>query len=135
MLSQWWAFFLQSILSLKDFGSKGYDFFGLTLQVQFFYFGIVALLACAVYFYALNFITEGTIGITHEIGNYLYALSLFIPPLYLILWLVTKVADFLAFISKSSVAGNILQILLTLLGVFFGFIVSRMLSVVMNRKD
>jgi len=120
---------------IKDFGSAGYDFFGLVLKVQFFYFGIVALLGGAVYFYAIDFITERPIGMAHKIGNFLYALSLFVPPLYLILWFVAKVANLVAFILKSSMAGNVSQVLLTLIGAIFGAIVSWMFSAAMNRKD
>lgn len=120
---------------IKDFGAAGYDFFGIVLEIRFFYFGIVALLGSAVYFYALDFITKNPIGIAHKIGNLLYALSLFIPPLYLILWVVTKVADLVAFISRSSVVGIISQYLLTLIGAIFGAILSNTFSTVMNRKD
>ena len=95
----------------KDHGYSGYSFFGLSLQFRFLYLSIISLLGCAVYLFALGFVTEDPPGITQKIGNFLYTFSLSLLPIYLMFWGGTKIAELIVIISKSKVAGLITGIL------------------------
>ena len=77
-------FTLQPILN--DFKTLGYAVGGLNFTFERLYYCIGFLLGSAVYFYAINFITERLSFFTQRVADFFYALAVIVLPLYFVLW-------------------------------------------------
>jgi hypothetical protein len=77
-------FTLQPILT--DFKTLGYSVGGLNFTFERLYYSIGLLLGIAVYFYAINFITERLSFFTQRLADFFYALTVIVLPLYFVLW-------------------------------------------------
>jgi HEPN domain-containing protein len=77
-------FTVQPILS--DFKTLGYSVGGLNFTFERLYYSIGLLLGIAVYFYAINFITERLSFFTQRVADFFYALTVIVLPLYFVLW-------------------------------------------------
>ncbi len=96
-------------------GATGFSIFGTLLQFQVIYYTMMALLGGAVYFFAIEYITETPVGKAHRVGNYFYAMSLLFPPVFVAAWLFVKVAEGVVWISDSEMAGEVTKLVFALL--------------------
>ena len=87
---------------LGAIGVKGFDIFGIDLQIRLTYFSFAALLGLAVYIYGIDLITEKSVPSIKKVANVTYALAIFIPPLYLALFLVVQVALLIGWLVRSA---------------------------------
>jgi HEPN domain-containing protein len=74
----------------------GFVFFDIQITIQNAYFLAVSLLAIAVYFISLQFISTKQIDFFDKASNIAYALSLSIPALYISFWLLVILAGWLS---------------------------------------
>ena len=116
-------------------GEAGFSFFGSVLEFQVIYYTMIALLGCAVYFFAVDYITEAPIGNAHRLGNYFYAMSLLFPPVFAFSWLSLKVAEGIVWVSDSQMAGEVSKLVFTLLAGVGGLLVALLISRRMNTRD
>lgn len=120
---------------MRDFGGEGYTFFGTLIPFRMLYYMLMGLLACAIYFYAVDFITDNPLGVAHRIGNLFYAMSLLFPPVFAIVALSVNVAEGVVWMSNSTVAGEVSKMALTLIATSAGLLVARVASRQMTLRD
>ena len=116
-------------------GASGFSIFGTVLEFQVIYYTMMALLGGAVYFFAIEYITETPIGKAHRFGNYLYAMSLLFPPVFGAAWLLVKVAEGIVWISDSEMAGEVTKLVFGLLVGTSSLLLALLVSRRMNRRD
>ena len=73
---------------LADVKNVGFTISSLHITLLHVYYSVGILLSLSVYLYAINYITTGSF-IIQKISNFFYALSLMIPPLYMLVWGMT----------------------------------------------
>ncbi|MEA2239351.1 MAG: hypothetical protein QOC81_4075 [Thermoanaerobaculia bacterium] len=71
---------------LQPFGSLGYAILGVQLTLLRLYYFLSIVLALAVYFYAIQFLTERDLRYPSRLGDALYAVAIVTPALYLALF-------------------------------------------------
>lgn len=120
---------------IRDFGSEGYSFFGTLIPFRMLYYTLMGLLACAIYFYAVDFITDNPLGMAHRIGNLFYAMALLFPPVFAIVALSVNVAEGVVWMSNSAMAGEISKMALTLIATSAGLLLARVASRQMTLRD
>lgn len=113
----------------------GVPVFGTILRFQVIYYTMIALLGGAVYFFAIEYITETPVGKAHRFGNYLYAMSLLFPPVFAAAWLLWKVAEGIVWISDSEIAGEVSKLVFALLIGVTGLLLALLVSRRMNTRD
>lgn len=102
---------------IRDLGNIGFMFFGLLLEIRIFYYTVALFLSITVYAYAIEFISDRPVTIAQRVGNIVYAIALFVPASYSLLWITSWLAKFAVFVSKSPMAGAITS---SLFGVLSG---------------
>jgi hypothetical protein len=118
-----------------NYGAKSYDFFGFSIQLNFIYFSIISLLGCSLYCFAIDFILEYSNGKIHKIGNFLFMLSISLPPLFLLSNIINKIANIIIIISKSQKAGLFSGIFMTLFIIVLGILLTRLFSRSLDEKN
>lgn len=120
---------------IEQHGASGFQFFGVLLQFQALYYTFLTLLGCTIYFYALDFLQESPMGLSHRIGNLFYAIALLFPPVFAIVALSISVAEGVVWVSHSPLAGEIFKIVLAVLAGCGGLLIARLLWAGMNRRE
>lgn len=82
---------LGTLFALHPFMEKldqdlGFEYLGLDLRVAYVYVLLAGLLAFTVYCYAIALVSERVHGFMERLGNYSYALSILVLPLYAALY-------------------------------------------------
>jgi hypothetical protein len=116
-------------------GDAGFPIFGTILQFQVIYYIMMALLGGAVYFFAIEYVTETPVGKAHRLGNYLYAMALLFPPVFAAVWLFVKVAEGIVWVSDSEMAGEVAKLVFGLLIAASAFLLALLVSRRMNNRD
>jgi HEPN domain-containing protein len=81
------AFMLRPMLEEIEGPRAGFNVLGWTVLIHYPYYLFVGSLALAAYFYALELVSGRSFGIGQRAGNVMYALSVVIPPAFLVLFL------------------------------------------------
>jgi hypothetical protein len=98
---------------IKEYGVIAYKLFGLLLSVKLGFAFFALFLGSAVYFYAVALIGESVyFDAAKTAGNIAYTIALIIPPLYLLLYPVSLLADLSLYLLKSPWAAGSLQVFL-----------------------
>ena len=121
--------------AVREFGQAGFSFFGTVLEFRLIYFLMLGLLGCVIYFYAIDFISDNPLGVSHRVGNFFYALTLLFPPVFAIVALSIKVAEGVVWISSSPLAGEISKLALAIIALRVGLLVAKLASAHLNRRD
>ena len=121
--------------AVREFGQAGFSFFGTVLEFRLIYFLMLGLLGCVIYFYAIDFISDNPLGVSHRVGNFFYALTLLFPPVFAIVALSIKVAEGVVWVSSSSLAGEISKLALAIIALSVGLLVAKLASAHLNRRD
>lgn len=102
-------FTLNPLITLH--GDISYNLFGFPISVKMAFLVFAFLLGSSVYFYAIALIGENTaLQFARKTGHATYASALLIPPLYLLLFIVSLIADHVLVLLKSVLASKILEI-------------------------
>lgn len=87
---------------IQKYGEANYVLFGLSVTLNFIYSVFCISLGASVYFYAIGLVGDRPIfEFSNKIGHAVYALALIVPPLFLILYPISLLADFLIAAFKS----------------------------------
>ena len=121
--------------AVREFGQAGFSFFGTVLEFRLIYYLMLGLLGCVIYFYAIDFISDNPLGLSHRVGNFFYALTLLFPPVFAIVALSIKVAEGVVWVSSSSLAGEISKLAFALIALSVGLLVAKLASAHLNRRD
>jgi HEPN domain-containing protein len=89
---------------LQPFGELGYSIFGARLNLLRLYYFLSIILLLATYCYAIQFLTERDLRYPAIIGNFLYAVAIVSPAVYITLWSIIYLLGFITPSFKSSVA-------------------------------
>jgi HEPN domain-containing protein len=116
-------FTLQPILA--DFKTVGYSIGNFNFTLERLYYLVGALLGISVYFYAITFVTERFSFITQKIGNFFYAVSLVVIPLYFLIWIGLNLLHAIPSYKPNS---TVVAIISSLLGTIVSAIVTRALT-------
>lgn len=76
-------------------GDLGFTVFDLKITIQYAYLFLMACLGLAVYFISLQFASEKQVSILDKASNACYAVALATPPLFVIFWVLTIIANVL----------------------------------------
>jgi len=120
---------------IRDHGTVGFAFFGVTLQFQVLYYAFFGLLGCTIYFYAVGFLNEYPMGFAHRVGNLFYAISLLFPPVFAVVALSATVAEGVVWISDSPMAGEVSKFSVALIGGCVGLLIARIVWLRMNNRE
>lgn len=115
--------------------TAGFDMFHLRISLQHLYYAVAVLLSMSVYCYALNFITDRFFLLAQKIGNFFYALSLVLPPLYFLLWGILNLIALVVPAFKTTVFAVIAQ---SLFGAIVGVaanLISALVAKRLSRRD
>jgi HEPN domain-containing protein len=92
-------------------GDISYSLFGFPISIKMAFLVFALLLGSSVYFYAIALIGENTaLQFARKTGHVTYASALLIPPLYLLLFIVSLIVDYVLVLLKSALASKILEI-------------------------
>jgi hypothetical protein len=80
---------------INELNYLSFTFWRFTITVKFAYYLICCTLATAVYLQGLLFVSSSLKWLFQLLSDYLYALSLFIPVIYLMLYVINKYATLL----------------------------------------
>ena len=121
---------------IKEYGVFAYKLFGLSLSVKLGYTFFALFLGSAVYFYAVALIGESVyFDAAKTAGNIAYTVALIIPPLYLLLYPVSLLADLAYYLLKSPWAAGFLQVLLGAIVAIAAQAIARGLFGIFRKKD
>jgi len=81
---------------IESYKTVGFNFFEIKITIKNTYFLAVSLLGIAVYFISLQFISTKQIDYFDKASNFAYALSLSIPALFISLWLLVILAEWMS---------------------------------------
>lgn len=94
-------------------GDISYSLFGLPISLKLGFLVFALLLGSSVYFYAIALIGENTaLQFARKTGHVTYASALLVPPLYLLLFIVSIIADYILVLLNSALASTILESML-----------------------
>ncbi len=105
--------------------------FSLRIPIRYFVVAFVGLLSLTVYVYALDFLVERPQSWLRKTGNVLYAVSLAIPLLVPVLWLVNAIGSALLSTASTvvmSIGQSVLSIAGAVLGALFSWSTARRLG-------
>ena len=120
---------------IREFGHQGFVFFESVLQFRVIYYTLIALLGLAVYFFAIDFLSETPLGTAHRLGNLFYGMALLFPPVFVLVWLSIRLAEAIVWASDSSLAGEISKIAFAIILAATGVLVAYVVSRRMNLRD
>lgn len=117
-------------------GNISYNLFGFPISIKLGFLVFALLLGSSVYFYAIALIGENAaLQFARKIGHVTYASALLVPPLYLLLFIVSLIADYVLVWLKSALASTILEsILAALVGAFINTIVIKLFKVFTKKE-
>jgi HEPN domain-containing protein len=116
--------------------TKGFELYTLTIPLLWPFLGISITLGITVYLYALTLISDKTnLDILRNLGNYIYTIALIIPPLYIVLFIVSLVAKVLECIFKIPDITKIVEIFFIAIIAFISPILIVSISKVFKSKD
>src|SRR5262249_20359460 len=78
---------------VERYSDQGFDYLGYDLKIFYAFALTAALLASAVYCYAIALVSERVHGLMERLGNYSYAIAVMVGPLYAGLYGASKLAD------------------------------------------
>lgn len=120
---------------VKEASNFNFLIFDFKVTVMQGYYSFALLLALSVYTYALDFLTHKPLTLIQKTGNVLYALSLLTPPLFLALWLLSKITLLVAILFQSDKVTNIAQMILSVfVGVLLPIAVQK-IKELLNSRD
>ncbi|MCG2777902.1 MAG: hypothetical protein L6406_19715, partial [Desulfobacterales bacterium] len=117
-------------------GDISYSLFGFPISIKLGFLVFSLLLGSSVYFYAIALIGENTaLQFARKTGHVTYASALLIPPLYLLLFIVSLIADYVLILLKSALASKILEFMLAaVVGAFVNAVVIRLFKVFTKKE-
>ena len=120
---------------VQKFGTNSYPLFGLSISVDFVYLLFCGLLSSSVYFYGVGLISEGKFfEIMNKIGHMHYAIALVAPPLFILLYPVSLVSEYVVTAMKLPLFAKIIEYgSLSVLGVISSLISSIIVSAFTKR--
>ncbi|MCP4158501.1 MAG: hypothetical protein GY760_00385 [Deltaproteobacteria bacterium] len=77
------------------YSSYGFLFLGTNISVKYAYFFLTASLGLAVYFISAQFASEKHVETLNYLSDACYVFALVIPPLFVTLWIITVILDFI----------------------------------------
>lgn len=105
---------LATVFALKPlidaYGNVGFTFFDINITAKLAFFATLGFLGIAVYFISLQFVSSKQIYLFDKISDVAYALSLSVPVLFCVLWLLVLIGEGLARVATSvpEIAWNII---------------------------
>ncbi len=117
-------------------GDISYNLFGFPISIKLGFLVFALLLGSSVYFYAIALIGENTaLQLARKTGHVTYASALLVPPLYLLLFIVSLIADYVLILLKSDLASKILELILAaVVGAFVNAVVIRLFKVFTKKE-
>jgi len=95
---------------IQKYGNASYVLFGMIITLNFIYLFFCILLGASVYFYAIGLVGERPFfDFINKVGHITYALALIIPPLFLVLYPISIITDFLIIAFKSQLFSRIIE--------------------------
>lgn len=73
---------------VENYAQIGPQIGSIKFELIYFYYVFAGLLSISVYGYAIDFLRDRTISVAQKIGNTVYGIAIFIPPLYVFLFLI-----------------------------------------------
>lgn len=120
---------------LVKFGGNGFELLGLKLEINGFYYLFICLLGIAVYMYSIGFITEKSLSYFEKIGNAIYAGSVMVPFLLLVLWILSLIGSFFEMILKTNYSELVFSILSAVIATIITGTSFHLLNKRINIKD
>jgi len=95
---------------IQQYGQASYSLFGLTVTLNFIYLIFCILLGASVYFYAIGLVGDRPFfDFINKVGHVIYALALIVPPLFLILYPISILTDYLIAAFKSPFFSKVIE--------------------------
>jgi HEPN domain-containing protein len=95
---------------IQKYGDVSYILFGMTITLNFIYLLFCISLGASVYFYAIGLVGDRPLfDLINKVGHIVYALALIVPPLFLILYPVSMITDFLISAFRSTLFSKIVE--------------------------
>jgi hypothetical protein len=112
-----------------------FTLFSFPIKMAWFYYTAMGLFSASVYLYALAFMSERASTVAERAGNILYACALLVPPVYLLLFASSFVAQLITQLAPHISSGWSINVITSVLSAILTVFSSRMLSRILNRRD
>lgn len=120
---------------IEEYGSYGFNVYNVNINVLHLYTAFGIILFIAVYFYALNILTQRGIKYAQQIADILYAVAVIIPFLYLFLFVGISIISIIGDYIKVAVIITGLTIGVIAIGLFITAYLSKTMLNIIQKKE
>lgn len=120
---------------IKEASHFNFLIFNYKITLMQGYYAFALLLALSVYTYAFDFLTQKPLTVIQKAGNVFYALSLLTPPIFVALWLLSKIAILVTVLFKSETITAGAQVALGAVISFVANIATQKIKELLNNRD